>query len=936
TLYLSDGLRQDGADHYRKQNFKDFELESSLGLSDEELNVIRDVKGVRNVEGVFSFTGKIAGENTVETTQVLSLTEKVSVPKIKEGKFPEKENECALVKDTQELTGAKIGDTVSVWLTNLGDRESPLKQKVFTVTGIVDHPDYIRKKNLQVVVLPADAFDAEKTDGRFTTAFIDAETDTQGNEIRDEYFQTVQPVEKRLWNLTDQMSSDVTEDVKAQAHARIDEQEAQANQKIAEGQQQLDANEAEMEATIAGYRNQLADGRAQLADAYNQLKNAETTVAQGEQQIQTAKSQKAQMDAIMSRAGLSAGTVIQEIDGGIPLLNNVKKAFDSKDEVAIEKSQKEARDYYNRTSVKKAIEAMGISGSFHVEGFHNKEEVDATIATLSQIRAKMVEYQNADAQIAQLEQQVADGKVQIEQGWATYNARTQEIDALEVQLNAREAEAREELAEKKDEFEKEKKRAEDKIKLAREKADAMKCNIVVSDRDTNLGYMDILGNADSIQNAGRAFGTLFILVSALVCFSTMTMIIEEEKIQVGTSKAFGFRKREIAQKYLIFGIGAAILGSLLGILIACILSEHVQNMLAAADMYTIGKAGTVIAPIPTVLISLGAVALCALASYIACGDLLRTPASVLMKGESLRTRSRKQKTKSTAGAQGTLYSRLIFRNMMTEKSRVLISILIIAGSVILVGIGITMKLSFDGMTSRQLSDVYLYDTKIELGQDKGAKQRLLIEKVLKDHGVKYTLATNETHLFKEGYQVDGINVISGKPNELPDYIALKSVGDKKDIPIPDSGILVQNRMEEVYGHHKGDTMELYDSSLQLHEAKVKNIFQNYLGRMIILSNDGYYKTFGKEPEPNCYYVIWNQADKKEVKERLKEVSTELDYEDSDAFVVSYQSLSMTFNFIIAIMVVMAIVMSFMILTNLANIYLSRKKRELTVMRINGF
>ena len=154
--------------------------------------------------------------------------------------------------------------------------------------------------------------------------------------------------------------------------------------------------------------------------------------------------------------------------------------------------------------------------------------------------------------------------------------------------------------------------------------------------------------------------------------------------------------------------------------------------------------------------------------------------------------------------------------------------------------------------------------------------------------------------------------------------------------MPEDGILIQKRMHESYGMDIGDKLTIRDKALKMHDAPVKGTFINYVGRTVVLSPAAYKSIFGDVNKTNSYFIKMNGADAKKVEEELLAVSDNISFTTRDEFKVKFDSASKLYNIIVYITTGIAILISFMILTNLANIYLTRKKTELTVMRVNGF
>lgn len=608
-------------------------------------------------------------------------------------------------------------------------------------------------------------------------------------------------------------------------------------------------------------------------------------------------------------------------------IDDIQNILDDLDkyEKYIEKFEKNKGDYYKLIADKEKELAAGKR-----ELAAAKRELAAAKRELAAAKEKLAAGKEklaaAKAELAAGKKKLADEKskyqAKIRDGWNMYY--TQKAD-LELKLE----EAKALLAENREE-------AEAKIAQIRADIDSLECKWLVLDRRANAGYVDARSNIGAISSASLIFGILFMLISAIVCFSTLSIIIEEQKKMVGTVKAFGFHKGEILGKYLIFGVSASVVGSIAGILLALGLSGAVLRAYYNSGMYQFDPPKSVVTPETTAIACAVMIAICAAASVIACLDILRSPASILMKGGTAKKKTGQKKKKTAAKRGGSLYSRLIIRNMLDDKVRVAISIIIIAFSTMLVGTGISMKLAFDGMTVRQVSDVYKYDVRVDLGKDIEAEDRGAVEKVLNGAGTDYTTASYTTHVFRLGDRLDAVNVLAGEPDDLGKYFAVRDAASGRDLELPEDGVLAQKKMKESYDMGEGSTLSIFSEELDECSTEVKGVFQNYVGRLVITSPAGYKHIFGADAPANCYLVKLNGADLAGLENDLLAVNDDISFEVAEEFAKKFETASLLYNLIVMITTGIAILMSFMILSNLANIFLNRKKTELTVMRINGF
>ena len=1050
TRYMGAGINKEATGYFNDHNFKNYELISSLGITDEDLAQIRETEGITDAEGVIRTSGSLTRGDLNCNIELVSMTERISVPEVVEGSAPDAKDECMVSEDMAEVKGIKVGDKVRIVMNDItsplassgdesfvkdedqdeeaaedteeGDGEEKsladeaLYTNEFTVTGLMKHPDYLRRKSVDTVVLPWAAINKDVTEGYYTHAFVKAEEPEGVDIFKDEYFEKTAGTKKALEDLTETLAVDSANRAKQRAYDYIDEEWAKALAQLDDAQREIDDGESKLASELADARKKLNDAQAlldkkvkdyrkQIAAAEKKINSAEKQIRDGEKQLKEAKDTIKEIDKHLPDAKKYIEQMKAQYDGDLKaaledlnkmqgMLDKINSVIDTdqyQEEVknladfvlskwdtimkiqsfcADPKVQEAAQKIKEITDGK--IDATGIISSvanFDYESFRTlaeaasngerlsefvdktKEYVKSIQDTLDKIKQieeyialyednhskitkllkdKEKELNAAKSELAAAKKKLAAGKkklaneqqkyqAEINDGWKLYYSKKADYEAKLEEAKALLATNRE--------------AAEAKLAEARAEVEKIECKWLVFDRRANAGYVDMKSNLAAVASAGVVFGILFMLISAIVCFSTLTIIIDEQKKMVGTVKAFGFLKHEILGKYLVFGVTAAIIGCIAGILMALGLSGIVLQAYHNSGMYQFGIAKSVVTIGPTLIACGLMIAICAIATVIACADILKSPASILMKGGKAKKDSGyRKKTASRRG--GSLYSRLIIRNMLDDKARVAISIIIIAFSTLLVGVGISMKLGYDGMSEKQVSDVYNYDVRVDLGDKVTEADRQTIEETLTADGAEFIPASYETHIFHLGDRLDVLYVLTGDPESLGDYFAVRDIKTGEPVEIPADGVLAQKKIKESYGLGEGTTIRVMNSGLDECEAPVKGVFQNYVGRVVITSPDGYRSIFGEDPVYNCYYV--KAADIDKLRNDLNAVNEDISFEVAAEFAKKFESVSFLYNLIVYVTTGIAILMSLMILSNLANIFLNRKKTELTVMRINGF
>ena len=195
-----------GEAYYKEQNFKDLEVVSTTGVSQTEIDKIKEVEGVEAVEPFNLMKVSLLYKDKKTPIDFVSWTERVSIPTIVAGEKPEKQDEVAISDILSRNTGIKIGDYIEVVADESASQY--LKTKKFKVTALVNHPDYMRTKFCDFVVAPDAAFDMEKTNGYYLRAIIDVEYPDDTYLFSNEYYEAVKPTEKRLEKIMDGLGTD--------------------------------------------------------------------------------------------------------------------------------------------------------------------------------------------------------------------------------------------------------------------------------------------------------------------------------------------------------------------------------------------------------------------------------------------------------------------------------------------------------------------------------------------------------------------------------------------------------------------------------------------------------------------------------------------------------------------------------------------------------
>ena len=1013
--YSASAIRKIGSAFYNEQQYRDIELTSTLLLSEQDLSAIREINGVKDAEGVFVTSAKVAANDVKQDVQAVSLTERINSVVLYDGRLPIDDGECAVEQQLMDRLGWRIGDSIEL-CNSKGEATQFLKHKTFTVCGVVLHPDHVCGNVPQTpyVLVTKDAFDTELLDGCCMKAVILTEREAAPARYGSAYLDGVDKVHEQIKTLAG------TRTVIREAEAK--ETIAKNRDKLDDGKQKLEDARAELdkgyeqyEEALQKYRDgeeKLKDGRAELDDAEKKLREGEEKLKQGRAELDDAKKQldagKAELDA--GKPKLDAGR--KKLISGWNQLEDIKETIRGKMRSAIEQAIGESSDglihwasklparpdhrnpkaddfpitanftfkigsslqskinaFLNSADIsdkvlRKVFDHLGGEGEYSPEAA--RRLLSAKLASISgeygekydQLAAACEKWDKGHKTYLNGLAKYNEGLRQYEEGLAKYNdGEAQYAEGLreyeEALQKYKDGTARyeqgvKELENAKQQLEDGRKKLEDgeaqyadglkRYAEGTEKIDAAEklfeslgaCKWISVDTYGNGSFVQLGTAGSNLKSMEMTFSLLFVLVGALVIYATISKMIDEQRTLVGTTKALGFFNREIFLKYLLFGITATLVGALIGTIFAGTWVQHF--ILNGYNRYfNINLVKPTLVLLPTLIVFVTAAALAVAAIWIACRKLLKQPAIQLMQ-QSVPKGSKKG---SGAKTGLPLYSRLILRNIKTDWKRVLVTIVSVAGCCSLVIIGFTLRRAVQNAEYKQFDEIIQYDGLVRMDPDADENTVNGVEQILTEAGTDIT-PVYYSYITVNIRKPDIQELYCGDLAGIERMLALNDVGTGKTVVPTDEGILVAKRFSEIYGLKVGDTFEIALNGTQTANVRVAAIFDNYVGRAMYMDNGCFNKLFGKDAGVNACMIKLNGADADTLLASLRTVKGYESYREARDAKPLFDAATSVMNAIVLLFILMAAVMAGVVLMNLTNIYIMQKKRELTVMRINGF
>lgn len=560
------------------------------------------------------------------------------------------------------------------------------------------------------------------------------------------------------------------------------------------------------------------------------------------------------------------------------------------------------------------------------------------------------ELDEAPQKIADARKELADARKELDDGWKEYydgeekyaDGEKELADAYR-ELTDGEKDYREGLREYEDgkaEADEKIADAEEKIADARRKvADIESCEWYLFSRSYNPGYTGYGQDAERMANLASVFPVIFFLVAALVCLTTMTRMVEEQRVQIGSLKAMGYSGLAISRKYLLYGLLPSLTGGVFGLVIGYILFPKMiftayQIMYQMPNIELRAYGGI------SAYSLLAAVACTTLATLWACLATLReTPASLM------RPRTPKAGKRVFLEYIKPLWRKMSFthkvtaRNLFRYQKRFWMTVIGIGGCTALIIAGFGMRSSLLFTMSRQYDDLFHYSAQVTLSSNVLPEERQAVEdflagdsRVVNDVPCTASSATVITSSYSTTAYVEVMEA-----DEIGKVIDLLDCKTGEPITMEDTGVYIDQKLSELLKVSVGDTFFLDGDARG--DVTVAGIYEHYTGHFIYMTPSYYEQALHADSEPNAYLMNFTSDDTdtcNAIFEKLLSmngvVTTSRMRDTQDTYMHSMERV----DFVVVIIILAAAALAMVVLFNLSNINITERQRELATIKLLGF
>lgn len=939
--------------YFDKYNVQDIQIYSTIGLTKKDVAAINKIKGVKSVQPSFSMDTLSQIDSTQMVIKVISygIDQKMNKIRVVEGRMPERENECLVEASsaTNKLYGTfRIGDTIKLQSGTDDALSKSLKRTKYKIVGTCYNPNYLsyEKGSSNIGSGTVNSFIYIQNTNVLKDYYTEVDVCVKGAKdldcYSDEYFDVVDPVLKKIKKISNkqinariQSYQSELDEKKQEATDKFKDAENQFNDaqnKIDSGLSEIQSNELKLQNS----KDQINQGwneyyaNLQVLDNIPTLQNAIAQIEESEKKLPELLSQKEQVENGLQQINAEGDlntkrTLIQNaidfIDIALKKLENYPDSSDA-ETIRIKLNEKKELLQGQLSLIDQAIAKKAELEAILPQIQSGIEQIQAGVAKKAELQSQLNQLLNAKNELNNAYVSLINGQAQYEDGVSKIEDAKNELNKSIEQLTLSKAE-----------FNIQKHDALRELSDAQLEIDKMEGKWIVLDRNSHYSYRDYGACADRMDGIAKVFPVFFFLVAALVCMTTMTRMVDEQRNEMGTLKALGYSKLQIASKYIIYALIASILGSILGCSLGMYLFPTVIFN-AWNTLYNIDQIKFLFQPGLILLASGSVTGITLLATlYSIYSELIEMPSQLM------RPKAAKAGKKILLERITFIWKRLSFlqkvtaRNIFRYKKRFFMTIIGIAGCSALLVAGFGINDSISDIVNQQYNVIYHYDATVS------AKTSEITSQIKSLKGVKDVY--EEDHLAVttkiENKDISTTVHIISNDKKFKDFCTLFNGNNEFDLD--DSSVLISQKMATKLNKKAGDTIKIKDANNKVIKAKIKGVFTNYVGHHIYAS-ESLYKSWNTNAKTTHIYLIKSKKTTKKFERNLGNKIMNIDGVQSVTFYSSLQKnfkdMIKSISYIVVVLVISAACLAFVVLYNLSNVNISERKREIATIKVLGF
>lgn len=996
-------------DYYAKKNLMDFRLLSSFGFTDEDVDSIADVEGVKDVMPSY-FADVLLKGDTGSVVRLYSIPEKygefdaINNLTLRKGRMPEKADEILVGESRfgEDAIGTKIAFS------------SPYEDKVlsdtlifseYTVVGIVDSPLYISfergstnvgsGKISDYMFVSAESFALT----RYTELYVTVTELRSIEPYSAEYEKLRDEFEPKLQKAGDLRVEAFIEENITSAQASIDEAQALLRNEKENATKELNNAQASIDEAEETFKEEMTTAEASLADAKEKIESGETEFSEkrAELERETTAAQgeidSAREDLKKGKEALINGKALfkEELYKSVSAFGLTREQFDSfyggKDMLTEEDVQElvslvqmykpmlSAQKDSLSATIKQMEDEFAASGKDplkseeYIKTKEKEAELSATLLAvetfldtgkdellenIEAINCNEQELLKAEEELLKAQSTLNEEKslaeIQIKEAEAQLNTAKQEYENGLLELELTKETVRAELFDAQTKLDEQKELADEEIAEAQKEIDKAQSDLdsvpepswYYYSRVHNPGYESYDDNVGRLTAVGKVFPVFFLLVAVLVCVTTMSRLIEEQRGDIGALTTLGYKKWQIIGKYVGYCVSATVIGAAVGIALGVMVLPPVlfnaYRMLYSSlpDLIiTLDIKSAVIATLIAILCTSSV-------AFLTCNTLLQKEPATLLRPKAPKPGKRilLERVKFIWKRLG-FFSKVTVRNIFRYKARFFMTVIGVAGCTALIVAAMGLHRSINDVVTLQFGEIFTNDAVIALEKPAEPNSELDAKITSDERFSQVALCRQNLAEVMTGYGFFKDDTYIVVPESIEDYTQMVNLRERKSgekIKFSSKGVILSEKLAKEMKVSVGDEVRITDKGIKCSFA-VEGICENYLYGYAFMTPEVYRENFGIEPEYNMYMCKNAQAMEYSEdalgEEYLKEDGV-LGISFIGSSIKSFEDMISSLNYVVIVMVVCAAALAFVVLYNLTNINIAERKREISTLKVLGF
>lgn len=775
----------------------------------------------------------------------------------------------------------------------------------------------------------------------------------------------------------------------------FEEGKAEAEQELSDALKELQDGEkklADSRLQLIDAEKQIEEGREQIEVARSELAAAEEELAEGKAQAEALfaiteklldeqypaikeayEKASAEIDKVIAEAEKVASEIqADQVEANIKKLGSelVQKQSEldqAKSDLEAEKNadepdmEKIAALEQNIADLESEISGLKTSLQKEVETYSRYEIALAAIEAEKNLQQPAIDamalleqgYQEYENLKASTLQELADAEAQIKAGYEQMWAGEKELDDAYQQVMVgwgKYNEGKKELAEGWEEYEKGKleaeqeiadaeaelKEAEQELADAREEIDDMdEPDLIILDRGSNVGYNNLDSSSDIVQGVSRVLPVFFLLVASLVCITTMTRMIDEERTQIGTLKALGYSNAEIISKYMIYSGSGAILGCGLGLLVGCTIFPQIIWRAYCIMLYITPGVKLTVNWTLCIAVTLVYTAVLLFVTCYCCRRTLQEEPAELIRPKAPDAGKKILMEYLPFWHKISFLNKVTIRNFFRYRQRLAMMLIGIGGCTALLVTGFGLRDSIVNIVDYQFETVTHYDLEVYFRDEVTAKDKQKFQKKLDDRAEEYMFYHQSSIELQFDDRTKEIYMISAE-DQLQNFIDLH-YGDQS-VSLPgEKEVVLSVGVAEAMGIDIGDEVVMRNADMQTLELTVSGIYENHVYNYSIVSPETIEQQWGEKPEQQMAFVkVKDGQDIHAVSADITDMNSVMNVSVSEDTANMVGNMMDALDLVVIVIVFCAGLLAVIVLYNLTNININERIREIATIKVLGF